>query len=112
MPHVFDTSCRPWIQTDQGTRDEIAAAVAKCPTGSLQFYDGDSAPEAPVEAEGDALIQPRPDGPLILHGDFKIINADGSELQAGERVVLCRCGKSANKPFCDGSHARSGFDAP
>jgi len=64
------------------------------------------------DAERGAVITPYPDGPLILRGRFVITGPDGQPVQAGRRTVaLCRCGKSANKPFCDGSHARTGFRA-
>ena len=53
------------------------------------------------------------DGPLIVRGDFLLTDQDGRPIPAGRRTVaLCRCGRSAIKPFCDGSHARTGFRAP
>jgi|SRR5580704_14233094 CDGSH-type Zn-finger protein len=64
------------------------------------------------DAERGAVITPYPDGPLILRGRFVITGPDGEPAPAGRRTVaLCRCGKSASKPFCDGSHARTGFRA-
>ena len=66
-------------------------------------------------------ITPKPNGPLIVEGPVKIVTPDGRELavpprkdgRPAEVVVLCRCGGSATKPFCDGSHKRNGFsDAP
>src|SRR3984885_11655121 len=65
------------------------------------------------EAERGAVITPYPDGPLIVRGRFVITGPDGQPVPAGRKTVaLCRCGKSANKPFCDGSHTRAGFRAP
>ncbi len=51
------------------------------------------------------------DGPLRLEGDFEILDPEGRAFGlAGRTVVsLCRCGHSANKPFCDGSHRAAGF---
>ena len=64
------------------------------------------------DTERGAVITPYPDGPLILRGRFVITARDGQPVQAGRRTVaLCRCGHSASKPFCDGSHARTGFRA-
>jgi CDGSH-type Zn-finger protein len=56
-------------------------------------------------------IQVRSNGPLRIEGDFTIADqADATFGLAGRTVIsLCRCGASENKPFCDGSHARSGF---
>ncbi|MCO7220812.1 CDGSH iron-sulfur domain-containing protein [Klenkia sp. PcliD-1-E] len=60
-----------------------------------------------------ATITPYRDGPLVVRGDFRLVDADGVEFDPGRDVVaLCRCGKSGLKPFCDGSHARTGFSAP
>lgn len=59
------------------------------------------------------MITPYPDGPLILRGRFVITATDGQPVPAGRKTVaLCRCGQSADKPFCDGSHSRTGFRAP
>jgi CDGSH-type Zn-finger protein len=59
-----------------------------------------------------AVVTPYPDGPLILRGQFVIMSQDGRAFPtARQTVALCRCGRSAIKPFCDGSHARTGFRA-
>jgi hypothetical protein len=54
----------------------------------------------------------RPDGPLLVQGDVTVIGTDGQEIDRGGRVAFCRCGASANKPFCDASHKANGFKAP
>ena len=68
----------------------------------------------PGGGAGDsATITPYRDGPLIVRGDFRLLDQDGGEIDPGRRTIaLCRCGKSGIKPFCDGSHKRSGFSAP
>lgn len=45
-------------------------------------------------------------GSLIIDGDFQIVDKNGNEYKLGgrDKVSLCRCGRSTNKPFCDGSH--------
>ena len=50
-------------------------------------------------------------GPLVVKGNFVLKDAKGQEFGLGGRDVigLCRCGASENKPFCDGSHGRAGF---
>ena len=52
-------------------------------------------------------------GPLRLEGDFTICDTEGREFGLAGRTVigLCRCGHSENKPFCDGSHGRQGFQS-
>jgi CDGSH-type Zn-finger protein/uncharacterized Fe-S cluster protein YjdI len=59
-------------------------------------------------AEGRKLqIVPAVGGPLLLSGEVEVRSADGETAYRGSRVALCRCGHSANKPFCDGSHAEA-----
>ena len=83
-----------------------------------------SVPAAPADVEQQpavpdpgslprgAVITPYRDGPLIVRGTFTITDPDGVEIDPGRATVaLCRCGKSAVKPFCDGSHVRAGFRA-
>jgi CDGSH-type Zn-finger protein len=68
--------------------------------------------DAPSESPG-ATITPYRDGPLIVRGDFRLLDQDGAEIDPGRQTIaLCRCGKSGIKPFCDGTHKRSGFSAP
>lgn len=52
-------------------------------------------------------------GSLRIEGEFDIYDSSGNKFDLSGRTVigLCRCGQSANKPFCDGSHARCGFDS-
>ena len=47
-------------------------------------------------------------GPYIVEGDFKLTDANGQEIPA-KKAALCRCGGSTNKPFCDGTHSKIGF---
>jgi CDGSH-type Zn-finger protein len=60
-----------------------------------------------------ATITIRNNGPVRIEGDFVILDHDGRPFDLAGRTVisLCRCGASANKPFCDGSHNRCGFDS-
>jgi CDGSH-type Zn-finger protein len=74
-------------------------------------------PEPPEDDEpsrrSGATITPYRDGPLIVRGDFRLVDQDGAEIDPGRQTIaLCRCGKSGIKPFCDGTHKRSGFAAP
>ena len=62
---------------------------------------------------GEITIKARANGPYRVDGPVRVIDAEGNEfvLPEGEAVVLCRCGHSANKPFCDKSHRLHGFIA-
>ena len=48
-------------------------------------------------------------GPLRVEGNFVLKSMRGKIIETGDRVFLCRCGGSGNKPFCDGSHRRVGL---
>ncbi len=63
-------------------------------------------------SESEVTINVLADGPLEVSGPSTIKSSDGSTLKAGDKAYLCRCGHSANKPFCDGSHKREGFSDP
>lgn len=56
------------------------------------------------------VITPREDGPLVVEGRLRLTAPDGSTTDA-DRLFLCRCGSSATKPLCDGTHKRVGFEA-
>lgn len=67
-------------------------------------------PTRPDDMAEDVTITPYADGPLIVRGDFRIVDPDGTELDPGrDTVALCRCGRSRTKPFCDGTHKRVHF---
>ena len=58
-------------------------------------------------------IKVRENGPYRVEGPFSLIDADGTpfDVAPGKVIALCRCGGSTNKPFCDGTHSRVGFQA-
>ena len=60
----------------------------------------------------DVTIRVLEDGPYLVKGDVEIVDAKGDPGPMPERGwALCRCGGSTNKPFCDGTHSKIGFDA-
>jgi CDGSH-type Zn-finger protein len=61
----------------------------------------------------EVVITPYRDGPLLVRGPYRIEDQEGNEIEPGRDVVaLCRCGKSRIRPFCDGSHRLTQFQAP
>jgi CDGSH-type Zn-finger protein/uncharacterized Fe-S cluster protein YjdI len=61
---------------------------------------------------GPIDVTPLTNGPLKLAGPLEIVSGTGRTLARATETYLCRCGASANKPYCDGSHAKVGFAAP
>ncbi len=67
-------------------------------------------PSEPLKVRNGLLkITPTRNGPLVVTGPLEICSGTGRTVTRVERTALCRCGESANKPFCDGTHARIGF---
>ena len=62
-----------------------------------------------AQRDGPLAIDPQRDGPLRVRGNLEIVSGTGRMVTRMTDVRLCRCGGSANKPFCDGTHARIGF---
>ncbi len=90
---------------DSRIRAEAMAMIERCPSGALTYsVDGDIIePDLPVEV---AVV---PDGPLWVSGGIEVTRSNGTTLETRNRVTLCRCGQSASKPLCDGSHKTVGF---
>src|SRR5713226_5215029 len=107
LPEVFDPKARPWVRPDRAAAGRIAELVMRCPTGALHFrrLDG-GADEAVPKATTMRQIT---NGPLYVRGDVEVQNETGEVIRRDTRLALCRCGHSANKPFCDGSHRTAGF---
>jgi len=106
-PKVFDAMRRPWIELEGSDADEVAEVVMSCPTGALHFRRLDGGEQETASEQVNVLA--RPNGPLFVRGPVRVIGDDGTVLREDTRVALCRCGGSANKPFCDNTHRRIGF---
>jgi CDGSH-type Zn-finger protein len=106
-------------QSDQAAAQLVEQQAGDCPGGRLR---------ARQRAQADAQVamsNPEPhlvpslglvqdtakgvSGPLWVRGGVTVLSADGRAYEVRNRVALCRCGASGNKPFCDGSHVSSGF---
>ncbi|MFN0214603.1 MAG: (4Fe-4S)-binding protein [Saprospiraceae bacterium] len=106
---VFNPQSRPWVKMDGANTARIMEQVSKCPSGALSFYKNDNA-NSPAERSTDTKIEVVPNGPLIVYGNITIQLKDGSEIDKNNVTAFCRCGKSGNKPFCDGSHISAVFE--
>ncbi len=97
---------------DPNAKDLVVDIVGKCPTGRLvaRCKDGkDIEPILPKEITLTEDPYRRVSGPLWVKGGIPIFSADGTQYEVRNRVTLCRCGHSENKPFCDGTHINEGF---
>ncbi len=96
-----------WIHPDAATAEEVVALAHACPSGAIRYERKDGGPqEAPPRVN---VLRVRENGPLAVHADVTVEAGEGPVRLT--RATLCRCGASANKPYCDGSHAAAGFTA-
>ena len=95
---------------DPAVRRRIERQIAHCPSGRLEFAR--AAGEAPVEISYPPTVATIPNGPLWVLGGVPVELADGFTYEVRNRQLLCRCGASRNKPFCDGAHRDASFEAP
>ena len=101
LPEVFDPAKRPWVQPDNAPAEEIAAMIRTCPSGALAF-EKPGAEETAPKINRIAVLE---NGPLAVAGSLDV------EDEAAQRLTLCRCGLSKNKPYCDYSHVEAEFTA-
>jgi CDGSH-type Zn-finger protein len=112
-----DTHGQVWNEVAHTNKAEVRATfthqVGNCPSGRLVAWEKHK--QAAVEPDLPVSIGLIEDpvqqcsGPLWLRGGIPVVAADGFEYEVRNRITLCRCGQSQNKPFCDGSHAAVKF---
>jgi CDGSH-type Zn-finger protein len=88
-------------------KQKAVEEACDCPSGRLVIWDHKGKSNEPVFKPSIGLVydtQAGKMGPLWVRGCIPVESADGKTYEIRNRVTLCRCGKSANKPFCDGSH--------
>jgi CDGSH-type Zn-finger protein/uncharacterized Fe-S cluster protein YjdI len=107
-PGVFEKEARPWVRPDGEDPAKTAEVIQRCPTGALHYRAKD--PSLDERAPVENTVTVTANGPLLAHADMEIHLPDG--VLAETRAAFCRCGASANKPFCDDSHFRIGFSDP
>jgi uncharacterized Fe-S cluster protein YjdI len=110
LPAVFDVRRRRWVAPEAAPPAAVAAAIERCPSGALRYVlEGAAEPpaDAGARAEPKTTIVASRNGPLLVEGEFELLDEHGVRLDAAGRAALCRCGGTANAPFCDGTHKRN-----
>jgi CDGSH-type Zn-finger protein len=105
-----------WHRVGEDTAEAaetVTRECALCPSGRYTALDkATGEPIEPVLSPSIAFVQDPHEGvsgPIWARGGIAIESADGRDYEVRNRVTLCRCGQSRNKPFCDGSHLECGF---
>ena len=115
LPEVFNPENRPWVQLDQSNAEDIVNQVNKCPSGALSIDSASvEADDVEVSSKEASTVSTKvtvtKGGPLLVKGVLAIELANGETVEKTGMTALCRCGASANKPYCDGSHQNIEFD--
>jgi uncharacterized Fe-S cluster protein YjdI len=108
---VFNPRARPWVNMNGSSTERIIEQVSKCPSGALRIETVGAEPTplgTTITDTSPLTIEVSSNGPLLIHSPCLIKLPNGQE-EKRKTVALCRCGASAKKPFCDGSHKRIGF---
>jgi len=112
--HLYGGTWNNVVNSDDPKSKKIAIQTAcNCPSGRLVVWDKKTGKA--IEPEFKPCIsliedpQAKVSGPIWLKGGIDLESADGNKYETRNRMTLCRCGKSGNKPFCDGSHIESKF---
>ena len=102
-----------WKLTEESSnpdaRQKAIEEACDCPSGRLVTWNQDGKTIEPDFEPSIALVedtQAGKMGPIWVRGGIPIESADGTTYEIRNRVTLCRCGKSSNKPFCDGRHLK------
>lgn len=124
---------------DGASTEQILEIIEKCPSKALTFrwndesknlsetsaklFVGNSADfvnkgvdngqtaEYGAQEECQATINIRPNGPIVVSGNFEVRNYRDTKIGSWKMISICRCGRSGNLPHCDGTHFKSGFKA-
>jgi CDGSH-type Zn-finger protein len=106
---VFREEGTPWIDPDAASVAQVIETIRRCPSGALSYalHGEEAAPPA-----REAAVTVTQDGPYAVTGGVELAGVTFGDGAGSEHYTLCRCGASANKPFCDGSHWTIGFKDP
>lgn len=108
LPQVFNPSERPWIKPEGAETKRIIEQIKQCPSGALTYYLNNEK-ENTTESTVESIVEIAPNGPLLVYGNIIVKDSEGNTTQKNKVTAFCRCGASANKPYCDGTHRKINF---
>ena len=111
LPEVYKPTEKPWIIPKNASTTALKSQIEKCPSGALTYFMENKKQEAEESSTEQALTELTviSNGPLKIKGTLQIQLASGETVLKEGTTGFCRCGVSANKPFCDGSHRKAEF---
>lgn len=107
---VFDPRKKPWINLEAADTERIIAQIEKCPSGALSWVQNEAGKPSVEHVDVETIVETIPNGPLMVYGNIAVKDAAGNETHKNKVTAFCRCGASGNKPYCDGTHQKIGFE--
>ncbi len=107
---VFDPRKKPWINLEAADTERIIAQIEKCPSGALSWMQNEAGKPSVEQVDVETIVETIPNGPLMVYGNIAVKDAAGNETHKNKVTAFCRCGASGNKPYCDGTHQKIGFE--
>lgn len=107
---VFDPRKKPWINLEAADTERIIAQIEKCPSGALSWVKNEAGEPSVEQVDVETIVETIPNGPLMVYGNIAVKDAAGNETHKNKVTAFCRCGASGNKPYCDGTHQKIGFE--
>jgi uncharacterized Fe-S cluster protein YjdI len=107
---VFDPRKKPWINLEAADTERIIAQIEKCPSGALSWVKNEAGKPEVEQVDVETIVETIPNGPLMVYGNIAVKDAAGNETHKNKVTAFCRCGASGNKPYCDGTHQKIGFE--
>jgi len=106
LPNVYKPKEKPWITIENATTQELIDQIDKCPSGALLY----NLKNLKINNNMEKIkINAMENGPLLVEGNIEVTKPDGSIENKEKTTAFCRCGASANKPYCDGKHRNIEF---
>lgn len=106
LPGVFRMGTEPWIDSEGADIEEIRRVIRMCPSGALSYTENKTEINEFFD-ESEIIVSKN--GPYYVRGSIEIKDVDLGDRASKEHYTLCRCGKSGNKPRCDGAHWYAAF---
>jgi len=107
LPGVYDPNAKPWIKPENASVDQLKSQIEKCPSGALSYEQKEITNQI---KNMNTEVELMKNGPLLVKGNVDVKSHDGTVVTKEKMTAFCRCGASANKPYCDGKHKQAGFE--
>ncbi len=105
---MYHPNKKTWIRIENASTKALTKQIESCPSGALTYYLNNQIKKQENMAE--TKIDILANGPLVVHGTLKVMDAEGNFEIRDKTTAFCRCGASKKKPYCDGTHSKIGFN--